>query len=131
MNMSTKSNEGIWFLLVEPLDLECVIHKSKTAVDTLQAAIGSVEIQVLNDTVHQVSNDTAHPDTVNPKTVHPDTVHPDTVHPDTVHPLTNQTIHQVSIFITYEKIEKVEVLILSLDETGILRDEEGRTRNSA
>ncbi|KAF2620884.1 hypothetical protein F2Q68_00039927 [Brassica cretica] len=121
MNMSTKSNEGIWFLLVEPLDLECVIHKSKTAVDTLQAAIGSVEIQVLNDTVHQVSNDIAHPDTIHPKTVHP----------DTVHPLTNQTIHQVSIFITYEKIEKVEVLIPSLDETGILRDEEGRTRNSA
>ncbi|KAF2570603.1 hypothetical protein F2Q70_00003627 [Brassica cretica] len=34
------------------------IHKSKRAVDTPQAAIGSVDIQVSNDTVHPVSNDT-------------------------------------------------------------------------
>ncbi|KAF2560438.1 hypothetical protein F2Q70_00017643 [Brassica cretica] len=32
-------------LTLEPLDLERLIHKSKRAVDTLQAAIGSVEIQ--------------------------------------------------------------------------------------
>ena len=34
------------------------IHKSKRAVDTLQAAIGSVDIQVSNDNVYPVSNDT-------------------------------------------------------------------------
>ncbi|KAG2247513.1 hypothetical protein Bca52824_087141 [Brassica carinata] len=37
----------------------------------------------------------------------------------------------LSIDITCEKAEKVEVLIMSLDENGVLRDEEGRTRNSA
>ena len=56
--MSTRSNKGIGLLLVEPLDLERVIHKSKRAVDTLQAAIGSVDIQVSNDNVYPVSNDT-------------------------------------------------------------------------
>ena len=35
------------------------------------------------------------------------------------------------IDITCEKAEKVEVLILSLNENGVLRDEEGRTRNNA
>ena len=42
--MSTRSSKGIGLLLVEPLNLERVIHKSKREVDTLQAAIGSVEI---------------------------------------------------------------------------------------
>ena len=58
--MSTRSNKGIGLLLVEPLDLERVIHKSKRAVDTLQAAIGSIEIQVSIDTVHPTSIDTVH-----------------------------------------------------------------------
>ncbi|KAG2255774.1 hypothetical protein Bca52824_075068 [Brassica carinata] len=35
------------------------------------------------------------------------------------------------IDITCEKAEKVEVLILSLNENGVLRGEEGRTRNNA
>ncbi|KAF2609479.1 hypothetical protein F2Q68_00045016 [Brassica cretica] len=55
--MSTRSNKGIWLLLVEPLDLERMIHKSKRAVDTLQAAIGSVEIQASIDTIHPASVD--------------------------------------------------------------------------
>ncbi|KAF3557867.1 hypothetical protein F2Q69_00013444 [Brassica cretica] len=59
--MSTRSNKGIGLLLVRPLDLELVIHKSKRVVDTLQAAIGSIEIQVLVDTVHPTSIDTVHP----------------------------------------------------------------------
>ncbi|KAF2575287.1 hypothetical protein F2Q70_00003726 [Brassica cretica] len=46
--------------LTEPLDLERVIHKSKRAVDTLQAAIGSIEIQASIDTIHPASIDTVH-----------------------------------------------------------------------
>ncbi|KAF2592536.1 hypothetical protein F2Q70_00044171 [Brassica cretica] len=57
IHMSTRSNKGIWLLLVEPLDLERMIHKSKRAVDTLQAAIGSVEIQASIDTIHPASVD--------------------------------------------------------------------------
>ncbi|KAF2566043.1 hypothetical protein F2Q68_00026719 [Brassica cretica] len=56
-------------LLVESLDLEHVIHKSKRAVDTLQAAIGSVEIQESIDTIYHASIDTVHPtsiDTIQP-----------------------------------------------------------------
>ncbi|KAF2532316.1 hypothetical protein F2Q70_00029852 [Brassica cretica] len=67
--MSTRSNKGIGLLLVGPLDLELVIHKSKRAVDTLQAAIGSIEIQVFVDTVHPTSIDTVHLTSI-------DTVHP-------------------------------------------------------
>nr|VDD09282.1 unnamed protein product [Brassica oleracea] len=132
--MSTRSSKGIWLLLVEPLDLERVIHKSKRAVDTLQAAIGSVEIQASIDnihpasidTIHLTSIDTVHPasiDTVHCDTIHSDTVQPSTVHPDTVHPVENDT--------TCEEAEKIEVLILKVYENGTLRDEEGRTHNSA
>nr|VDD45266.1 unnamed protein product [Brassica oleracea] len=117
--MSTRRNKEIGLLLVEPLDLERVIHKSKRAVDTLQAAIDSVEIQasidtihpgtvhrgtVPFDTIHLMSNDTVHSpsiDTVHSPsidtvhslsidTVHHDTVHHDTVHPGTVH---SNTVH--------------------------------------
>ncbi|KAJ4901839.1 Uncharacterized protein Rs2_15790 [Raphanus sativus] len=63
--MSTRSNKGIGFLLVEPLDLECVIHKSKRAVDTLQAAINSVEIRLSIDADHQVSIDTLQAEAIN------------------------------------------------------------------
>ncbi|KAF2534032.1 hypothetical protein F2Q70_00030096 [Brassica cretica] len=101
--MSTRSNKGIRLLLVEPLDLERVIHKSKRAVDTLQAAI---------DTVHSTSIDTAHEPSI-------DTVHPPST--DTIHPPSDTTCLET---------EKVEVLILTVDENGMLRDEEGRTRNS-
>ena len=41
MNISTRSNERIKLLLVKPLSLERMIHKSKRAVDTLQAALKS------------------------------------------------------------------------------------------
>uniref|UniRef100_A0A0D3BVK4 Uncharacterized protein n=1 Tax=Brassica oleracea var. oleracea TaxID=109376 RepID=A0A0D3BVK4_BRAOL len=76
IHMSTRSSKGIWLLLVEPLDLERVIHKSKRAVDTLQAEIGSVEIQLSIDPVHPTSIDTVHPMSI-------DTVHPTSI--DTVH----------------------------------------------
>uniref|UniRef100_A0A0D3D7V5 Uncharacterized protein n=1 Tax=Brassica oleracea var. oleracea TaxID=109376 RepID=A0A0D3D7V5_BRAOL len=168
MHMSTRSNKGIGLLLVEPLDLERVIHKSKRSVDTLQAAIDSVEIQAsINtvyptsiNTVHLTSIDTVHMtsiDTVHPKSI--DTVHLtsidtdhltsiDIVHPtsiDTVHQSTIDTAHQPSIDTvhlpsidtvhlpsdtTCLEAENVEVLILMVDENGMLRDEEGRTRNS-
>ncbi|KAF3486157.1 hypothetical protein F2Q69_00052509 [Brassica cretica] len=161
--MSTRSNKGIGLLLVEPLDLERVIHKSKGVVDTLQAAIGSAEIQALINTFHPASIDIVHPmsiDTVQPtsidtiqlvsdNTVHNGIIHSSivnrdrhcssrhpssrhcssehcsfgTVHPDTVHPVKNNT--------TCREIEKIEVLILKVDKNGMLRDEEGRTRNSA
>ncbi|KAF2569888.1 hypothetical protein F2Q68_00027114 [Brassica cretica] len=156
--MSTRSNKGIRLLLVEPLDLEHVIHKSKRAVDTLQAAIGSVEIQASIDTIHPASIDivhlmpidTVHPmpiytvqptsiDTIQPMSentvhspsidnVHRDTVHPGTVNPDTIHP---NTVHPVKNDTTCGETEKTEVLILKVAENGMLRDEEGRTRNIA
>ncbi|KAF3552766.1 hypothetical protein F2Q69_00013800 [Brassica cretica] len=47
-----------------------------------------------------------------------DTVHPNTVHPNTVHPEKNETI--------CGETEKIEVLILKVDENGMLRDEEGQ-----
>ena len=93
IHISTRSNEGIRLLLVEPLDLERVIHKSMKAVDTLQAAIDSVEIQVSSDSVHPMLNDTVHPASNN--TVH--LVSNDIVNLNNVHPVTNDTIHQVSI----------------------------------
>ena len=46
--------------LTEPMDLERVIHKSKRAVDTLQAVIGNIEIQASIDTIHPASIDTVH-----------------------------------------------------------------------
>ena len=51
------------------------------------------------------------------------TVHPNTVHPSIVHPVKNNT--------TCRETEKTKVLILKLDENGMLRDKKGRTRNSA
>ncbi|KAF3535990.1 hypothetical protein F2Q69_00020071 [Brassica cretica] len=143
IHMSIRSSKGIWLLLVEPLDLERVIHKSKRAVDTLQAAIGSGTVHL--DTVYPPSIDTVHPpsiDTVHSTsidtvhltlidivhhssidivchdTVHRDTVHHDTVHRGTVHPMTDTTC--------VEK-KKVEVLILKVDENGLLRDEAVKT----
>ncbi|KAF3497307.1 hypothetical protein DY000_02053181 [Brassica cretica] len=81
IHMSTRSNKGIWLLLVEPLDLEHVIHKSKRAVDTLQAPIGSVKIQTSIDTVQPASIDTVQPtsiDTIQP--VSKNTVCSGTIH---------------------------------------------------
>ncbi|KAF2561541.1 hypothetical protein F2Q70_00015462 [Brassica cretica] len=214
IHMSTRSSKGIWLLLVEPLDLERVIHKSKRAVDTLQAAIGSVEIQATINTIiprrstlftrlrstlfnlrrsilfnwcrkNTVHHDTVHRSTVYQGTIHQGTVHLDTVHPpsiDTVHPPSIDTVHSTSIDTVHSTLidtvhltlidivhhssidivchdtvhrdtvhhdtvhrgtvhpmtdttcvekKKVEVLILKVDENGLLRDEAGRTRNSA
>ncbi|KAF3563241.1 hypothetical protein DY000_02016086 [Brassica cretica] len=128
--MSTRRSKGIWLLLVEPLDLECVIHKSKRADDTLQAAIGSVDIQASIDTIHPASIDTIHLtsiDTIQPvseNTVHPGTVHRDTVHPGSVrrgsvHPVSVDTVHPPSI----DTVHPPSLFIPTLDE-------EGRTRNS-
>ncbi|KAF3514891.1 hypothetical protein F2Q69_00002529 [Brassica cretica] len=87
-------------------------------------SLGAAAIDNFNqapyNTVHSVPNDTVYPNTVYPDTVHPGTVHPGTVHLGTVHAAPNGM-----------KTEKIKVLILSFDENGILRDEEGRTRNSA
>ncbi|KAF3556258.1 hypothetical protein F2Q69_00013244 [Brassica cretica] len=102
--MSTRNNKGVWILLVEPLDLERVIHKSKRAVDTLQAAIGSVEIQASIDTIHPASIDTVQPkstDTIQPTSI--DTVQHtsiDTIHSpsiDTIHSPSIHTVHPTSI----------------------------------
>ncbi|KAF3579325.1 hypothetical protein DY000_02029894 [Brassica cretica] len=100
--MSTRSSKGIWLLLVEPLDLERLIYKSKRAVDTLQAAIGSVEIQVSIGTVHQTLIDTVHPTSI-------DTAHQPSI--DTAHQPSINTIHPPSDTTCLEA-EKVEVLIL-------------------
>ncbi|KAF3546871.1 hypothetical protein DY000_02007996 [Brassica cretica] len=83
IHMSTRNNKGIGFLLVEPLDLERVIHKSKRAVDTLQAAIGSIEIQTSIDTFHLTSIDTVHLTSI-------DTAHQPSI--DTVHPPSTDTV---------------------------------------
>ncbi|KAF2620489.1 hypothetical protein F2Q68_00038714 [Brassica cretica] len=124
------------------------------------AAIGRVEIQVSIDSVHPTSIDSVHPTSIDTvhltsidtvhltliDTVHPtwiDTVHQpsidtshqpsiDTVHPpstDIVHPPSTETVH-LPFDTTCLEAEKVEVLILKVDENGMLRDEEGRTRNN-
>ncbi|KAF2535945.1 hypothetical protein F2Q68_00021747 [Brassica cretica] len=127
----------------EPAGL-CTIRKStrEVSIDTLQAeAIDSVHHQSIDtrqtttidranqpdcsiDTVHPSSIDTIHPPSID--TVHPpsiDTVHPGTVHPDTVYLVKNDT--------TCGETEKIEVLILKVEGNEMLRDEEGRIRNSA
>ncbi|KAF2592145.1 hypothetical protein F2Q70_00043373 [Brassica cretica] len=94
IHMSTRSNKGIGLLLVEPLDLERVIHKSKR-VDTLQAAIGSVQIQMSIDTAHLTLIDTDHLTSID--IVHPtsiDTAHQPSI--DTVYSPSTDTVHQPS-----------------------------------
>ncbi|KAF2606625.1 hypothetical protein F2Q68_00044350 [Brassica cretica] len=132
----------------EPADSRTICKSTREAsIDTLQAvAIDSVN-QASNDTIHPMSENIVHSGTVHLDTVHPasidtvhhvhpasidpihpapvDTVHPasndlvhcDTVHPDTVHPVKNNT--------TCEETENIKVLILKVDENGMLRDEEG------
>ena len=60
IHMSTKINKGIWLLLVEQLDLKCVIHQTKRVVDTLQAAINIVEIRPSIDIVPPTLIDPVH-----------------------------------------------------------------------
>ncbi|KAF2535228.1 hypothetical protein F2Q70_00004324 [Brassica cretica] len=94
--MSTRSSKGIGLLLVEPLDSECVIHKSKRAADTFQAAIGSVEIQASINTIHPASIDTVHPasiDTVHPRSI--DIVEPTSI--DTIQPVLENTVHHSTV----------------------------------
>ncbi|KAF3532905.1 hypothetical protein DY000_02040726 [Brassica cretica] len=87
---------------------------------------GTVHYSISINTVHLPSINTVHPasiDTVHPDTIHRDTIHSGTVHPNIVHPVKNNT--------SCGETEKIEVLILEVDENGMLRDEECRTRNSA
>ncbi|KAF3569105.1 hypothetical protein DY000_02016119 [Brassica cretica] len=110
----------------------CTVHPGTVHLDTIHhASIDAI------DTVHLASIDTVHPmsiDTVLPPRI--DTVHPpliDTVHLrliDTVHPLLIDTVYPPWIDTVHPDItENVEVLILKVDENGMLRDEEGRPRN--
>ncbi|KAF2531281.1 hypothetical protein F2Q70_00029976 [Brassica cretica] len=95
-------------------------------IDTVHPASIDTVHHASIDTVHHASIDTVHPastDFVHPDTVHRDTVCCDTVQTDTVHPMKNDT--------TCGETGKIEVLILKVDENGMLRDEEGCTRNSA
>ena len=87
-----------------------VVHHGTVHLGTVH--LGSI------GTVHLPSINTVHPDTI-----HRDTIHSGTVHPNIVHPLKNNT--------SCGETEKIEVLILEVDENEMLRDEEGRTRNSA
>ncbi|WZZ53246.1 hypothetical protein YC2023_053353 [Brassica napus] len=102
------------------------VHRDTVYRDTVH--LPSIDIVHLPsvDTIHPASVDTvphASIDNVHPDTVHCDTVHLNTVHPDTIHPVKNDT--------TCGETEKIEVLILKLDENVMLRDEEGRTCNNA
>ncbi|KAF2582391.1 hypothetical protein F2Q68_00005229 [Brassica cretica] len=72
------------------------------------------------DTAHLTLIDTIHPTSI-------DTTHQPSI--DTVHPPSTDTVHLPSDTTCLEAA-KVEVLILTVDENGMLRDEEGRTRNS-
>ncbi|KAF3533899.1 hypothetical protein DY000_02040942 [Brassica cretica] len=87
------------------------------------------------DTVHPASIDTVHPASID--TAHPDTVHRDTVHPDTAHPgycssgyCSSGTVNPVKNDTTCWETEKIEVLIIKVDENGMLRDEEDSTHKS-
>ncbi|KAF2580363.1 hypothetical protein F2Q68_00002145 [Brassica cretica] len=77
-------------------------------------SLGAAAINNFNqapyNTVHPMPNDI----------IYPNNVYPDNVHHGTVHSAPNGM-----------ETENIEVLILSFDENGILRDEEGRIRNSA
>lgn len=83
-----------------------------------------------NDAIYAVSNDTIHQASTN--TIHTAVTNTiQLVSNDTIHPTLNDTIHLVSNDTTCDKTEKVKVLILSIDENKVLRDKEGRVRNSA
>ncbi|KAF2599206.1 hypothetical protein F2Q68_00008442 [Brassica cretica] len=79
------------------------------SIDTVHPTSIDIVHLPLVDTVHHTSIDIVHHDTV-----HRDTVHHDNVHHGTVHPMTDTTCVET---------EKVEVLILKVDENGLLRDE--------
>lgn len=89
----------------EPID-SCTIHKSKRAVNTLQAAIDRKENQVSTNTYTSLSFDTNTS-------------------------LSIDTNTSLSIDTTCTETEMVEVLILTIDENGVFRDKEGRARNNA
>ena len=84
------------------------------------------------NTVHPASIDIIHHDTVYRNNLHHDTVQRDPIHRDAVH---HGTVHHGTVRpmtdTTCVETEKVKVLILKVDENEMLRDEEGRTRNSA
>ncbi|KAF3488755.1 hypothetical protein F2Q69_00053321 [Brassica cretica] len=96
-----------------------IIHHGTVHLNTIHPASIDTVLPPSIDTVHPASIDTVYHASI-------DTVHPastNTVHPDTVHPVKNDT--------NCGETEKNEVLILEVNENGMLKDEEGRTRNSA
>ncbi|KAF3564640.1 hypothetical protein DY000_02015900 [Brassica cretica] len=84
------------------------------------SATGSVEIHMSIDTAHLTLIDTIHPTSI-------DTTHQPSI--DTVHPPSTDTVHLPSDTTCLEAA-KVEVLILTVDENGMLRDEEGQSTPS-
>uniref|UniRef100_A0A0D3ATQ5 Retrotransposon gag domain-containing protein n=1 Tax=Brassica oleracea var. oleracea TaxID=109376 RepID=A0A0D3ATQ5_BRAOL len=79
-------------------------------------SIDTVHLMSIN-TVHLTSIDIVHPTSI-------DTVHQPSI--DTAHPPSINTVHLPSSVTTCLEAEKVEVLILMVDENGMLRDEEGQ-----
>ena len=104
------------------------------SIDIVNPALIDIVHPASIDNVHSVSIDTFHSasiHTVYPaltNIVHRDTVHHDTVHCDIGHP---NIVDPVKNDTTCGETEKIEVLILRVNENGMLRDEEGRIRNSA
>ena len=104
---------------------DSTVHQGTVYLDTIHPASIDTVYPLSIDTVHSPSIDTFHPssiDTVHRDIVHPDTVHHDCVNPDTVYPVKNDT--------SCGETEMIEVLIRKVDENGMSREEEGRTRNS-
>ncbi|KAF3574051.1 hypothetical protein F2Q69_00059479 [Brassica cretica] len=115
---------------VEVLFIRC---RGTVRLDTVHPTLIDTVHPTSIDTVHFPSIDIVHPasiDTVLRSTVHCNTVHLATVHLaliDTVH---RSTVHRM-LCIRALETEKIEVLILKVDENEMLRDEEGRIPNSA
>ncbi|KAF3513315.1 hypothetical protein F2Q69_00007068 [Brassica cretica] len=102
----------------EPADSRTIFDRHCSSPVDRHSSIDTVHLPSI-DTVRLLSIDTIHLsliDTGHPASI--DTVHPNTVHPDTVHPVKNNTTCRVT--------EKIEVLILKVDENEMLRDEEGQ-----
>ncbi|KAF2554143.1 hypothetical protein F2Q68_00033592 [Brassica cretica] len=107
-------------LTIQPINRQNTVHLGTIHRGTVHP--NTVYIPSI-DTVHLPSIDTVHLASID--TVHhasTGTVHPNTIHPDTVHPVKNDT--------TCLETEKIEVLILKIDENGMLRDEKDRTRST-
>ncbi|KAF3527255.1 hypothetical protein DY000_02040935 [Brassica cretica] len=95
------------------------VHRGNVHLDTIHpASIDTVHLPSI-DTGQPASIDTLHPasiDNVRPNIVHCNTIRPGTVHPNIVHP---DTVHLVKNNPTCGETEKIEVLILKVDENGM------------